>query len=901
MFMYVSLALVAITALIVLINLIKGLIRGFKKTIGTLAAIIISAVISAIVTVFICDPGSAAMTEIMGALQGLLSDAELSDIFGIEELTESISYYVSMIAAPFVFMALYAILSIIVAIIVGIVIKFIPPFKKPKAVIHRLGGLGVGIVCGLLVSAILLMPVVGVVNLAVTVGRSDSVNAEDLGEDVAEILDEASKDEIFAIYVASSGWLFDTFASANYYGERIYLKDDVDVIISVVGNIGAISGDVESFDEEQVEALENIVDALDRSPLLKNTLAGVLSHVASKWVAGEKFMGVERIDAGDLLDPIINSVLEVLATSNKDTITADMTTLVGIIDVMIDYKLLENVDDFEKILEVLSEVPEGEDSESAIEALINVANANPRMTGLADEITQLSIRALASTLGIPMDHDERYKMLMDDIASVLNASRGMSDREEYVRENVVDALDSYGVNVDGDAAEDITDSILEDLGSFSNVSGDAVKEFFMMYAVGAGSMSETRYGSSGFDALAEEGEKISVDYATGTITVDNYVFKYYDASSYTESAAYKAGEKNLSFGDAGKLYSSETMVSSIITLEDIFNAGNDSEKSKKFSELSEEEAKREAKKFSEMLSLVGDLFGGDFNNIDYRQMIKNMGAVLDKMSEMQTLGNAATAELVRAVFQSDSLVDSLGLPADQLDDRAQDIINNAQREDSSYSSATKAIGGMLDMIDKVNDKNATKEEKIETTKELMANMSPANAEMLSNMTTPEMMKDYVKDESKAESVSNSVSSLFNNMADFDTDDEEEYKRESEAVNTVLNLAMEGSESENSTMFSKLDEDGNVVEPGKMDTDAAGFVELVATSKVVSQTIKETLESGEDPYGITPSAEDEAVLTEALTDHYENEKDALNDAEREELKETLENIAKITNIAVPEFT
>ena len=898
----VSLVLVAFTAFFVLFNLIKGLIRGFKKTLGTLAAIIISAVIAALLTAILCNPDSSSMAGVFDAIRENVDVTEIQELLGIEELTESVSYYISMIVAPFVFVVLYAVISIIVSIIVGIIVRIIPPHKKPNVVLHRLGGLGVGAVCGLLVSLLLLMPVSGV--LGIVINNSDSISADAAGDEVSELLDGVSDDKIIAVYAASGEWLFDRFASADYNGEKVYLKDEVEVILSVLDNATEVSGEVSKFDEKQINALNNIIDSLDRSPLLKNTLAGVLSQMASNWVADKPFVGIERMDAGDLLNPLLDSIFRVLASSTKDTITEDMTTLVDIIDVMVEYKILENLDDFEKILDTLSDIPEEEGSESAIEALLNVANANPRMSGLADEITLLSMRALASTLGIPVDPDERYNMLMDEIADILNQSHAVSsDRTEYVTAQVTEALDSYGIKVDGSAARYIALSLINDFGSSYNVSGDAIKEFFMIYAVASESISEAKNSPSGIAKLSSGGSSsgsISVDPDSGAMMLGDYIFKYYYANSYTDSSAYRAGEAGLDFGTAGTLYSAESMESDVITLEDIFNAGGEGEKSKKFSELSKEEARAEAKRFSELLSLVGELFGGDFENINYREMIKDMGAVLDKMSEMQTLGSAATAELVKAIFRSDALIDSLGLPKEQLSERALDLINNAQREDSSYTSATVAIGRMLEMIDKVNDKNATKEEKIETTKELMSNMTQANAEMLSNMATPEMMKDYVKDENKAEQVADSVSTLFDNMSKLDTDDEEEYKKEAEAVNHVLSLAMQGSESENTSIFSEFDEDGNVINQGKMDTDAKGFVSLVADSQVVSQTIKDTVESGEDPYGIDPSEEDEAILTEALLNHYDENKEGLDDAARDELKETLTNIAKISNIAVPEF-
>ncbi len=898
MFKYVSLALVAITAIIVLINLIKGLIRGFKKTIGSLAAIVLSAVIALIITAIICNPGSSLMTWVIDLVKGLIGGAELEDIFAISELGESIAYYIAMVAAPFVFLVLYIVLSMIISIVVGIVIKFIPPIIKKKGLLHRLGGLGVGIVCGLLVSILVLMPVVGVLNIVISVGESGILESEDGSDnELVQIIDEASEDKLYAVYSILCGWMFDALASADYDGEKVYLKEDIEVILIVVNNIDAISGDVSEFGDDQVNALNTVVDNLDRSALLKNTLSGVLSSMASKWIAGESFLGVEAIDAGELLNPLIHSVLEVMSTSTKDTITDDMRTLVNMIDVMSEYKLLENVDDFEKILEVLSAEPEAEDGESAIEALINVANANPRMTKLSDEITMLSIRALASTLGIPENDDELYSDLMNEIALVLNDSRNHSDRDAYVEEKVADALDTYGVNISGNAAEHIADSLLKDFANKSNVDGKAVKEFFMLYAVASGSANEGSGLYLGYDRLSQSGTGISTDPATGKVMIGDYVFEYYDAFSYDQSAAFIAGNSGVDFGDAESLYSSGSMRSNIITLSDIFSA----EGVKKFSELNNEEAKAESKKIAEMLALAGDMFNGNFSNPDYRALIKDMGSVLDKMSEMRIFGVEATAKLLEAVFQSEDVKGSLGLPVDQLDKCVHDIVESAKKEGNNYESITKSVASMLNMMDRVNDKNSTAEEKIATTRELMQNLTPDNAELLSSMATPEMMKEYVKNEEKAESVSNSVSSLFNNMAALNTEDEEVYNKEAEAVNTMLNLAMEGSSSDEKAMFTEFDQNGNVIREGKMDTDAAGFVELIATSSVVSKTVNETVDEGEEnPYGLNPSDEDEAILSSALTKHYDEAKGDLNAEEREELKKTLSNIATLSNITVPVF-
>ncbi len=894
--MYVSLALVAVTAVLVLINLFKGLIRGFKKTIGTLIAIIISAVIAFVATMFICDPGAPIMASITSMIEGLLTQAELQEVLEIEELGESVLYYASMLASPFVFFSLYTVISIIVSIIVGILVKIIPPFKLKKGLLHRLGGAAVGAVCGLLVALLVLMPVVGVIDIAVALGETDIITPQE-GEDdtLSQLLNEASEDEIYAAYVLYAGWVFDSLASAEYEGQKIYLKDEVTVLASLISDIGEISGEATEFGRTQVDAMGRVVDDIDHSPLLNNTLAGVLSAMATKWLAGETFLGIESIKAGELFDPVIHSVLEVIASSGKENITADMRTLVHILEVMVDYDLLKNFENFDKILEILSAVPENEGEKTAIEALISVANENPRMSKLADEVTRLSIRALASNLGIPESGDVNYELLMNDIADALNSTKGDADRIASVEEKVVVALDTYGVEVGGEAALDIAGSIVSDLGDLDSVNAEAVKEFFMMYAIAKQSeeSASTRY--SGFDKLSGD-MSVTVDPATGTVKVGDYEFKYYN-SSYTRSAAYSAGASGVNFDDAQTLYSADSMKSKIVTLEDIFNA----EGVKRFSELSAEEIEAEAKKMSDMIALSLNAVGGDLSNIDYNSMIKEIGVVFDQMSDMQIFGDEATAKLVEALFQSEQIINSLGISKSVLEDYAQKIIGSARAETNSYDSVTKSVGGMLDMMSHAGNGDVSKEDKIETTKQLMQDLTVENAELLGSMATPEMVKDYVANEEYAESISGSISSLFNNMVTIGHEDEEKYEKEADAVNTMLNLAIEGSSSSSSSIFSEKDESGSVVNQGRMDTDAAGFVELVVSSSVVSKTIEDTVSNDQtNPLGIIPSEQDTAALTQALTDHYDAAKTELSDEELAELASTLGNIALIANIDVPEF-
>jgi len=861
MFTYIGLGLLAVTVLFVLINVLIGLIRGIKKTIGSLAAIIISAILSAIITAIICNPSSGLVVSVMQTLEGLLGEGAIKDVFAIEEIGEAISHYATMIAAPFVFLALYILLSIIVGIAVSIVVKFIPPHEKPRAIIHRLGGVGVGLVCGLLVSLLILMPIVGVLDVVVLVCQSDAVSAFDESGDITEMFEGAEDNGIYRFYSATTGWAYDSFASTVYNGERIYLKHDIEVILAVVGNLGTVAGDATSFGQEQVDALNAIVDDLDRSLLIKHTLAGIISEMATKWSQGEPFMGMESLDAGELLNPVMNTLFKILATSDETNIIADMHTLTAMIEVFIKHDLLSDPENYEGMLEKFS-------GEGVIAELISVANSNPRTSFLADEIRQLSIRALATTIGIPQTPDERYNLLMDSIADTLNESYFMSylERLDYVEENVADALDEYGVEVDGQASVDIAESILADLGEVTALEGSDIREFFVIYAIANGNAGSSA-SVPGYAYLSSNNYEIVVN-PDGTISVGDLVFENYNYANYLSSQAYLMGKRHIDIGDASSLYSAEAMKSSLITFEDILA------NVKKYSDCADPDA--EAQKISDLLATAIDIFKTeDGEEIDKNEVIKKVGVLLDKMSDTEVFGANVTADLLKGIFQAKEIRGELGLSIGEVNNFTDKMTQTAEGEDSSYTQTTQVVSSTVTVIEKLSDDTTTKEERKESTKDLLADMNPANAELMGNMTTPSMMIQYGAKEETAETVSNSVATLFSNMADYtpDTDSEEgqaKYDAEAEAVNTVLQLAMDSADSEANALFNSA-EGGE----GRTGSTAEEFVDLLVNSQVVGQTLVTTVyEDGntDNPYGVIPTEEDQEVLNEELLKYYEANKD-----------------------------
>ena len=884
MFMIISLGLVAIAALIILIGALIGVIRGLKKTIASLVAIVISFVAALATALIVCSPELGILAGIVGQIKSYIPLDILGEIVKVVPIDTLLVYYVSMFISPIVFFAVFLIALVILSIIAMIVVRFIAKNKDFSKVSKRLGGLFLGALCGILISMLVLMPVVGMLDIGAKVGETEKLGSELLGEDIAALLAEASDDVVLKFMNIYCGWIYDGLASANFKGETVSLEDDAVALISILTEIENLAAGSEGFGQKQVDALNAIIDSIDKSPILRDTLATMLSEMANTWLEGEEFMGISKMDGGELLNPIIDKILGVIAESDKDNISADMKTLTGILGLFVKHDMFANSGDYKALLKAMGDG-------GVITELIAVSNANPRMSFISDDITKLSVKALASTIGIPEDEDERYDLLMNEIADALNNSKDLSQEERLaaVEADIAEALLDYGVEVEGQASLNIAGGIIADLGDKDKVSADDVSEFFIMYSVADTNADSVKADDgSNYELLSQTDKftfKINPD---GTISVNGRVLKNYNLDNYAESGAYRLGKNHVDIGGASSLYSAKSMKSSLITLADILK------NVKMYSECSDPDAA--AQQMSDMLIFAAESFDTD-GGLTSSQLVKNMGELLDMMHECELFGNQATADMVKAIFQSKDVRDEMGLSFSEIGNFTDKLNDTARGEDGSYSSTTQSISQTLVVVDKINDKNTDKEERREATEQLMSNMTPSNAELLSTMTTPSMMIKYGAKEEKAATVSDSVSDLFRNMADFAEysgygEGSEEYAREANAVNTVLMLVMDSTDSEESYLFAR---DGS---EGKTGVSADEYVELLVTSEVVSTTLLTTVEKdSDDPFGINAGPEDEEMLLTAIDNYYNENK---TDGDNTELISKLEAIAIVTNIPIPEF-
>lgn len=456
---------------------LAGLLKKLKKTIGATICIILSAIASLIITSMICNGTIGFGQVIVDKITDMLSNTQFSDALELESLATASDYYVTMLLAPIVFTLLFFVIRFVLYVITALILRFIPILNNLPKPADRLGGLGLGMINGFAVALMLLMPLLGTAKLVNTVANQADVLWNDgTGNKVVEYTDPLVNSGTGKIVLSFGGEaLYSKTSTMKYEGCDIKLENELVDLIDVANCVKLLTEDVETYGSRQVDAFHKSANDLEESRLLASLASEILSTASNNWLNGETFLGVERIHGGEMLDPTITSVLKVFSTSNADNISDDLHMVADVFKVLADNEVFMHTDNSDEILSILGK-------KGVVSGVVSIIEHNDRMSPICAEITDLSVRSLASVLGIPEGEDEEYNSLMNNIADVMNVAEG-EDKHSAVREGVVSALGNYGVNIEGEAADAITDSLIKDLGDKEELDGDDVKAFFAMYAL----------------------------------------------------------------------------------------------------------------------------------------------------------------------------------------------------------------------------------------------------------------------------------------------------------------------------------------------------------------------------------------------------------------------------------
>ena len=332
---------------------------------------------------------------------------------------------------------------------------------------------------------LLLPPILSLVNSAQNIETLDDQAIRDIGQ----ALGEHPKLRAMATEIVNSAatkWLnnepFLGFNLQEMLGDELKTVFDpmlnnmanctentlVDIINGVADSVKAVrdimpsvdrfvksSGSIETMDDQ---AIRDIGEVLAQNDVFRSMAAGVVNQVATKWLNGEEFMGINLAEKlGTELKPLFDPMLNDMATCTADNI-------VGVINDMADTiqavkPLIPAVKEFVDSVGDLSSI-----NDQAIRNIVEILADNEKLRILAtDTINTASTKWLNNEafMGINLAEklDSELKSLFDPI---------LADMSACTPDTIVDVLNNMADSVK--SVQSIIPSAKEFVNSVSSIS-----------------------------------------------------------------------------------------------------------------------------------------------------------------------------------------------------------------------------------------------------------------------------------------------------------------------------------------------------------------------------------------------------------------------------------------------
>ncbi len=895
----------AILVAFVLVALAIGVLLGFLRGLGKARIRGISLLVCAIAAICVAlatkeQFASKATEDWLIAFLQSNQMTEVAELFGVSAtLREVVLKCAASLVTPLICLVWFIVLSFVTWVIYLVVTLILHGKLRrynEKASYSRSRAIAWGAVQGLVVIVLALLPI-SVYAEYVPVVADAAIETGALGENESDLqmvmddyVDPLNSNFMMTAYRTLGGnALAASMTDFEINDEKVHLSDELHATASIVCNVLQLTEHkLEEYGAKEAAAITMIADSFEDSVLLPTIAGEVIYTATDAWLNGEDFLGVKKPELGadmvELFDPLLTKSLKLLHDDARSlpALKQDIRTLAEMFSILSTSGAFANLSELEKLMENLGD--------GTVSTLVNVLGKNSSLKALIPEITNLGVRAIATTLGIPSDSAAVYQEMTDNIAAMLNDATLLTGAERItaLSSGLVEAFDEAGLSIDREIIDSYSISISEDLIEEANgaaLTGNDVQAFFTVYAMNLSenvvlpidSTDGLADNDSSFDVISallvgtvyegktEEELRQGGAAALAQATAELAKLDGSDVEALKQSAATIFTN---AYGDllAGKEESLEVLaaisvtkpvaMSSVQATAGLQSSNDMKQFSKKVTldELLIDTDKaaagintgnvgKEADAISSIFGAAKDLTSktsGGTANLNVSEVAGSVGNILDSLHGSESFGSDKTGKLFTAVLQSETVRGA----ADMDMATATQMAEKATEAGGNYSQTMGAVSSGMEIFNKLgkDDENLTDAE-IEA---LIRDINPQTAGMIEVYITPARIVKYGVPTEYSETSSLLVSTTFSFMA-HTTMSEEAYATESAAINNVLKIAISAkTHSSDEALF------GGIL-PSATDT-----VNSFMASHALSYALRETmlddngnvLESRTDAFGLS---------------------------------------------------
>lgn len=494
-FGWIFTAAVAVYALLwALAQMLLAKKRNWVLTVVRVGVTVASAVVSIPISNRLAELATDTVYGMVLPQMGIEAGGFMTEVpVGAEGLRVIVAMLVSPILYGLIFLVVRGILAIVCRII-GLALKHKPGYNAAVA-------MPLGAVNGVLIAVVTLIPLCGFLTMGAhlleTFSEGEMAEMAFVQDNVlepmgmtADEVDEAAKDlenhpVVKTVHITVGKPVYKALTTAELDASATHgtviemnLETELTGLIITAGHATEV---MESFGKDDYTADDKAVlmatgDAMLHSEWVKMLATDTLVALSEAWLAGEDFAGMQRPTLDATVQPILNRMLELLASESGATLEEDIHTILDVMGDFLMYDLLTDDTDYAAMLQRLG-------TSGILTNLLAKLEANERMAPLVSEIKATAMRLVSNMLGADKIQSGEYDEMMDSVAESLTNVLDMSkeERKDIITEAIRTDFADQGFDIPEDVAVEMSEQMIDELGQDGEITGDELKNYILTH------------------------------------------------------------------------------------------------------------------------------------------------------------------------------------------------------------------------------------------------------------------------------------------------------------------------------------------------------------------------------------------------------------------------------------
>ncbi len=400
---------------------------------------------------------------------------------------------IAIVVVPLVFIVFFILLSFILYIVFAIVAGVLGCTKRRNNIITRFVGMLVGLIQGVIVAGLILMPVIGIVGVADdAVGNAqtnypDAQNATVIAEKYHYFADPVLNNKAFTVYDKTLGFMYEKFVTVNVNGEKVTMNKVASDGFEIFVLYGELSGiDFAAPSEEHKATIDKMINTFGNDTYMTTIVSGLMRGVVNANEQGLLPLG--SIGDENMMN-FINEFIAVFENSSSATIKEDISTTEKIYFILGDSGAFKALTSGEVVYEDVfsSLLSKDEGGKSAITRVSEELQKNPRTARLATELNHFAVSTLMSGIGIvDAETVQIVENVRTDLNEIIAIDKDSFETEEEYKQEVSSKIEAtleenQITGLDDEQLAAVTDFVVTEFEGKEEITDAEITSFIAQY------------------------------------------------------------------------------------------------------------------------------------------------------------------------------------------------------------------------------------------------------------------------------------------------------------------------------------------------------------------------------------------------------------------------------------